>query len=67
MGEISRNNRNQAEPPGAAATAPELSASSGRYYERSREVAPSPLAEDESLARELFARSDAMIRSALGQ
>jgi retinol dehydrogenase-12 len=64
---VTISNEEGARTPVHCATAPELSASTGRYYERCREVAPSPLAEDESLARELFARSDAMIRSALGQ
>ncbi|MBX6332608.1 MAG: SDR family NAD(P)-dependent oxidoreductase [Gemmatimonadaceae bacterium] len=64
---VTISNEEGARTPVYCATAPELSASSGRYYERCREVAPSPLAEDESLARELFARSDAMIRRALGQ
>jgi NAD(P)-dependent dehydrogenase (short-subunit alcohol dehydrogenase family) len=43
------------------ATAPELSTASGRYYEKCREVPPSPLANDEALARELFARSEEAI------
>jgi retinol dehydrogenase-12 len=46
------------------ATAPELSTSSGRYYDKCREVRPSRLAMDESLARDLYVRSDAAIRSA---
>lgn len=47
------------------ATAPELSTTSGRYYARCREVAPNPLANDETLARQLWERSDAMIHAAL--
>ena len=43
------------------ATAPELSAVSGRYYERSRENRPSKLAQDDALAREMFVRSEAAI------
>lgn len=46
------------------ATAPELSTSSGRYYDECREAQPSRLAMDENLARELYVRSDAAIRSA---
>jgi NAD(P)-dependent dehydrogenase (short-subunit alcohol dehydrogenase family) len=46
------------------ATAAELSTSSGRYYDKCREAQPSRLAMDESLARELYVRSDAAIRAA---
>ena len=45
------------------ATAPELSTTSGRYYDTCREVQPSALARDESLARELYTRTDAAIQS----
>jgi retinol dehydrogenase-12 len=45
------------------ATAPELVATSGRYYERCREAQPSALAMDESLARELYARTEEAIAS----
>ena len=38
-----------------------LSRLSGRYYVKSREVPPSRLANDESLARELFTRSEAAV------
>ena len=48
------------------ATAPELATVSGRYYERCREATPNPLANDESLGRELFARSEEAIASVLG-
>jgi retinol dehydrogenase-12 len=48
------------------ATAPELATVSGRFYERSQEAAPNPLANDESLGRELFARSEEAIASVLG-
>jgi dehydrogenase/reductase SDR family protein 13 len=46
------------------ATAPELSTSSGRYYDKCQEARPSRLALDDGLARELYVRSDAAIRSA---
>jgi retinol dehydrogenase 12 len=46
------------------ATAPELSSSTGRYYDKSREVAPNPLANDETLARELWTRTEAAIAAA---
>jgi len=48
------------------ATSPELATVSGRYYERCREAAPNPLANDESLGRELFERSEQAIASVLG-
>jgi retinol dehydrogenase 12 len=43
------------------ATAPELATVTGRYYDKCREVAPSPLADDEALARELWTRTEAAI------
>jgi retinol dehydrogenase-12 len=43
------------------ATAPELRGISGRYYDRTREVVPSRLAQDESLARELWQRTDQLL------
>ena len=46
------------------ATAPELAGVSGRYYDKSREVRPNPLAEDPALARELWSRTEAAIASA---
>jgi dehydrogenase/reductase SDR family protein 13 len=46
------------------ATAPELSAVSGRYYYRCREVRPNPLATDPALARELWDRTEAAIAAA---
>jgi len=45
------------------ATAPELSAASGRYYYRSREAKTSRLAESEALARELWTRTEAITES----
>ncbi|HSE68026.1 MAG TPA: SDR family oxidoreductase [Gemmatimonadales bacterium] len=43
------------------ATAPELASQTGRYYNRSREVRPSPLAADDNLARELWIRTEAIV------
>lgn len=40
------------------ATAPELEAVSGRYYDRGREARPSRLAEDAALAQELWDRTE---------
>jgi len=56
-----RSNEEGAETPLYCATAPELAATSGRYYDRRREVRPSPLAEDEALAKELWARTEAAV------
>ena len=55
------SNEAGAETPLYCATAPELAARSGRYYDRCREVAPTPLAEDAALAQELWARSEAAV------
>jgi len=46
------------------ATAPELAAVSGRYYDKSREAPSNPLADDTSLAEELWTRTEAAIASA---
>jgi retinol dehydrogenase-12 len=43
------------------ATAAEVATHDGRYYDDSKEKAPNPLAEDEGLARELWARSEAWV------
>lgn len=43
------------------ATAPELATTSGRYYDHCRVVKPSRLANDEALARELWARTEAAV------
>lgn len=48
------------------ATAPELENVSGRYYDASRERTPSRLARDAALARELWERSEAMVKRVLG-
>lgn len=42
------------------ATAPELASVSGRYFEKCREKEPSKLAQDEALARKLWAETEAM-------
>ena len=55
------SNEQGAETPLYCATAPELAATSGRYYDRNREVRPSPLAEDAALAQELWARTEAAL------
>ena len=46
------------------ATAPELAARSGRYYDRCRESRVNRLADDAALARELFERSEHAIAAA---
>ena len=48
------------------ATAPELENVSGRYYDVSRERTPSRSAQDAALARELYERSEAMVKRVLG-
>lgn len=45
------------------ATAPELEGVSGRYFSDGREVAPSRIAQDDQLARALWERSEALVRS----
>ncbi|WP_164000380.1 SDR family oxidoreductase [Pyxidicoccus caerfyrddinensis] len=47
------------------ATAPELENVSGRYYDDRREQSPSRLAQDAALARELYERSEAMVKRVL--
>lgn len=51
-------NEQGAETPLYCATAPELRGVTGRYYDRSREKRPHPLAESETLASELWERTD---------
>jgi retinol dehydrogenase 12 len=46
----------------SCATAPELAGVSGRYYDRFNERAPSALADDESLSRELWGRSERAVQ-----
>jgi len=55
------SNEQGAESPLYCATAPELAATTGRYYDRTREARPSPLAEDAALAQELWARTEALV------
>ncbi len=46
------------------ATAPELAGVTGRYYVKSSEATPNPLADDPALARELWTRTERAIASA---
>jgi dehydrogenase/reductase SDR family protein 13 len=55
------SNEEGATTPLYCATAPELRSVSGRYYDRCREVAPSPLAGDAGLAGELWTRTTAAV------
>jgi retinol dehydrogenase 12 len=48
------------------ATAPELVTVSGRYYDKSQEKQPAPLANDEALARELYAWTESAVKEVLG-
>jgi NAD(P)-dependent dehydrogenase (short-subunit alcohol dehydrogenase family) len=48
------------------ATAPELASVSGRYYDKSQEKEPAPLAKDEALARELYDWSESAVAGVLG-
>ena len=57
------SNEQGARTPLYCATAPELSSTSGRYYNQSREARASPLAEDAALARELWTRTEAITGS----
>jgi retinol dehydrogenase-12 len=57
------SNEQGARTPLYCATAPELSSTSGRYYNHSREARTSPLAEDAALARELWTRTEAITGS----
>jgi retinol dehydrogenase 12 len=55
------SNEHGAEPLLYCATAPELRSASGRFYNRLRESPPNPLADDVSLAAELWRRSEAAV------
>ena len=55
------SNEEGAQTPLYCATAPELRGVSGRYYDRSGETVPSSLAQSESLARELWDRTDQLV------
>jgi len=57
------SNEEGARTPLYCATAPELSATSGRYYYKTREARTSALAENEALARELWTRTEAITAS----
>lgn len=54
-----------ADTPLYCATAPELATSSGLYYFERRPRRVNPLAEDEALAKEVFSKTEEMIRSTL--
>jgi len=60
------SNEEGARTPLYCATAPELAGVSGRYYAKSREVSPNPLAEDPALAAELWSRTEHAIAGATG-
>jgi retinol dehydrogenase 12 len=52
------SNEEGAKTPLYCATAPELAGTTGRFYDKCREVSPNPLAEDEALAKELWTRTE---------
>jgi retinol dehydrogenase-12 len=58
MKRLMLSNEEGARTPLYCATAPELASTTGRFYDKCREVAPNPLAEDETLAKELWVRSE---------
>jgi len=58
------SNEAGAKTPLYCATAPELRATTGRYYDKCREAAPNPLANDEALAKELWVRTEAATAAA---
>ena len=58
------SNEEGARTPLYCATAPELATVTGRYYDKCREVAPNPLADDEALAKELWVRTEAAVAAA---
>ena len=55
------SNEEGARTPLYCATAPELASATGRYYDRCREAASNPLADDPALAAELWARTEAAL------
>ena len=57
------SNEEGARTPLYCATAPELSSTSGRYYYKDREAKTSPLGQSEALARELWAKTEAITGS----
>jgi retinol dehydrogenase 12 len=58
------SNEEGAKTPLYCATAPELATVTGRYYDKCREVPPNPLADSETLAQELWARTEAAVAAA---
>jgi NAD(P)-dependent dehydrogenase (short-subunit alcohol dehydrogenase family) len=58
------SNEEGARTPLYCATAPELATRTGRYYDKSREVPCSPLADDVALARELWTRTETAVAAA---
>jgi dehydrogenase/reductase SDR family protein 13 len=58
------SNEEGARTPLYCATAPGLAMATGRYYDQCRDAAHNPLADDEALARELWARTEAAIAAA---
>jgi retinol dehydrogenase-12 len=55
------SNEEGAKTPLYCATAAELATVTGRYYDTCREVPPNPLANDEALAQELWARTEVAV------
>jgi len=58
------SNEEGAKTPLYCATAPELRDTTGRYFDKQREVAPNPLANDPALAKELWERTEAAVAPA---
>lgn len=58
------SNEEGAQTPLYCATAPDLATVTGRYYDKCREAAPNPLADDDALAQELWVRTEAAIAAA---
>ena len=58
------SNEQGARTPLYCATAAELATATGRYYDKSREVPCSPLADDPALAHELCTRTEAAVAEA---
>jgi retinol dehydrogenase 12 len=55
------SNEEGAQTPLYCATAPELAAATGRYYEKAHEAAPNPLAGDATLAKELWTKTEEVV------
>jgi hypothetical protein len=60
------SNEQGAETPLFCATAAEVASTSGRYYDKCREVSPNPLANDEVLARALWERTERAVTATRG-